>query len=376
MRFLPSQSENSLNTMSRLEGGMVGLPPQWSWAGTNTWFHAALILLLFAALGWIFENILVVGLKRATAKTKSDLDDILVHVAARPVFFIILLVGLKLATLTVRELDAHRATVNGGFYVLTAILVAWLGARIFSFITLRWFKAHRGLSGTPRLLNIIAGVIIWLIAGIIILAHFEVEITPFLATLGVGGLAVGLALQGTLSNIFAGMHIVGDQPVRVGDFIEIEDGKVSGIVEDIGWRSTRIRTRQDYTVIIPNARLADSVIQNFSMPDGKMRVGIACGVDYGSDLERVEHVTIEVLTAMQGKVRGVPKDARPEVRFQVFGESNVDFMVWCTVQRPEDRFFVKHEIVKRLHARYAKEGIEISWPVRKIVNGKTGEIRR
>lgn len=349
---------------------MIALPSQWAWMGTNEWFHAALILLLAAAVGWIFENILVVGLKRATAKTKSDLDDILVHVAARPLFFIILLVGAKFATLAIHDLDAHRAIVNGAFYVLTAMLVAWLGARIISFITLRWFKARRGLTGTPRLLNIIAGVIIWLIAGIVILAHFEVEITPFLATLGVGGLAVGLALQGTLSNIFAGMHIIGDQPIRVGDVIEIEDGKVTGTVEDIGWRSTRIRTPQENIVIIPNGRLAESTIQNVSMPTQQVRVGVPCGVAYGSDLERVERVALDVVRGMRGKVDGLTKDPDAVVRFQAFGDSNIDFTIWCTVRRPEDRFLVKHELIKRLYARFAKERIEISWPVRKIVTDR------
>ena len=342
------------------------LPPEWSWVWSNEWFHAALILLVAAAAGWIFENILVVGLKRATAKTKSDLDDILVHVAARPLFFIILLVGAKLATLVVRDLDVHRSVVNGTFYVLTAILVAWLGARIFSFITLRWFKAHRGLSGTPRLLNIIAGVVIWLIAGIVILAHFEVEITPFLATLGVGGLAVGLALQGTLSNIFGGLHIVGDQPVKVGDFVEIEDGKVSGTVEDIGWRSTRIRTPQENIVILPNARLADSVILNISLPRGIVRVPVVCGVSYDADLERTERVVLDVARKIQKTVPGATRKHEPVVRFYNFGDSNIDFRTILSADTPDDRPLVVHAFIKMLHARFAKEGIEISWPVRKV----------
>ncbi len=345
----------------------MALPADLAWLSTNEWFHAALVLALFTGIGWIFQNILIVGLKRLTAKTTSDIDDILLHVAARPLFFLIMLIGAYIAARTISTLDAYGSLLNGLFYIFAAALAAWMGARILAFLITRWFTARRGLSGSPRLLNIIVGVIIWLAAGIIVLAHFNVEITPFIATLGVGGLAVGLALQGTLSNIFAGMHIISDQPVRVGDFIEIEDGKVTGHVEDIGWRSTRIRTLQDNIVIVPNARLADSVIQNVSMPSGHVRVNVGCGVGYGSDLTHVEKVLMDTGKHVQNTCTAAVHDAEPVVRFTVFGESNIDFTISMLAKAPAERKLLVHETIKAIHARFEKEGIEISWPVRRIV---------
>jgi len=143
----------------------------------NEWFQAALILLIFVALGWIFENVLVAGLKRLSARTKSDVDDILTHITARPLFFLILLIGAYIAARTVSTLDAYPGIVNGAFSLLAIALAAWLAERVLTFLITRWFKAHRGLSGTPRILNIIVSAAIWLAAIIVALAHFQVEIS-------------------------------------------------------------------------------------------------------------------------------------------------------------------------------------------------------
>jgi small-conductance mechanosensitive channel len=180
-----------------------------------------------------------------------------------------------------------------------------------------------------------------------------------------GGLAVALALQNTLSNVFAGIHIVSDRPINFGDYIHVEGG-VSGFVEDIGWRSTRVRTLPNTLVIIPNSKLAESIITNYSLPVLEMSAVIQCGVDYGSDLEKVERVTIDVAKQIQKTIPGAKRDFQPFIRYHTFDESNINFSIILRVEEPAAKYIVTHEFIKALKKRYDEEGIEISWPIMKI----------
>ena len=178
-------------------------------------------------------------------------------------------------------------------------------------------------------------------------------------------MAVALALQPTLSNIFAGIHIISDKPINVGDYIELENG-ISGFVEDIGWRSTRIKTIYNNYVVIPNSKFAESIIINQSLPGQELIIKIECGVDYSSDLEKVEKITLEVAKNIQEKIKGAVKEFKPFMRYHTFGDSNINFSVFLKIRSPIDKLKVAHEFIKALKSRYDKENIEISWPVRKI----------
>ena len=160
-----------------------------------------------------------------------------------------------------------------------------------------------------------------------------------------------------------------DQPIRVGDFIEL-DKDTMGFVDDIGWRSTRIKTMTDNLIIIPNQKLADSTILNYSMPKQDMAFWVPCGVAYESDLQKVEEVTIEVAKEVQKTFPGAVKDYEPMFRFREFGDSNIDFIAILRVEEPMKRYVVRNEFIKRLKERFDQEGIEISWPIRKIYNIK------
>jgi small-conductance mechanosensitive channel len=203
----------------------------------------------------------------------------------------------------------------------------------------------------------------------VILGYFQVDITPLIAGVGLGALAIGLALQSTLTNFFAGVHILSDKPIRVGDFIEL-DKDTYGVVEDIGWRSTRIRMLTDNLLVIPNAKLADSNIINYSMPKQDFSIWVPCGVAYESDLKKVEKVTLEVAKEIQQKIPGAVKDFEPAFRFREFSDSNINFTAILRVEEPMARFVVRNEFIKALKERFDKEKIEISWPIRKIYRMK------
>jgi small-conductance mechanosensitive channel len=199
----------------------------------------------------------------------------------------------------------------------------------------------------------------------IILNEVGVEITPLLTVLGVGGLAVGLALQDPLSNLFSGLFISLSGQIRVGDFIELEDGR-AGHVVDFDWRSTRLQLLPNNVVIVPNNRLAQAIVTNYNLPQQEMSVLVAVGVDYASDLEHVERVTTEVAAEVLREVEGGVATFEPLIRFNAFADSSINFNVILRGRQFTDQFLLKHEFIKRLHARYAAEGISIPFPIRTL----------
>ena len=274
---------------------------------------------------------------------------------------------VSLQSLTV--IEEYNQLINDIFFIIITFLFAILIARIINISFGKFLKIKKGLERTPHLISSFFSIIIYLIAVVIILGYFKLDITPLLAGVGVGALAIGLALQSTLSNFFAGLHLVSDQPIRIGDFIEL-DKDTMGFVEDIGWRSTRIKTMTDNLIIVPNGKLADTTILNYSLPKQDMSFWVPCGVAYESDLQKVEQVTIEVAKDVQQNFPGAVKDFEPMFRFSEFGDSNIDFIAILRVKEPMIRYRLRNEFIKKLKKRFDEEQIEISWPIRKIYNIK------
>jgi small-conductance mechanosensitive channel len=200
---------------------------------------------------------------------------------------------------------------------------------------------------------------------LIILDRLNITITPFIASLGIGGLVIALALQETLANFFAGIYIFFDKPIRIGDYIMLESGK-EGYVTQIGWRSTRIRMLPNNILIVPNAKLINSQITNFYLPETEMAVLVQVGVSYQSDLEKVERVTIDVAKQVLQEVEGGVKEFEPFIRYNTFGDFSINFTVILRAREYVDKYLITHEFIKRLHKRYQLEGIEIPFPIRTI----------
>jgi small-conductance mechanosensitive channel len=186
-----------------------------------------------------------------------------------------------------------------------------------------------------------------------------------LAALGVGGLAVALALQDTLANLFAGIHINLAKQIRVGDYVRLESGE-EGYVADVGWRSTRIRMLANNVVLVPNDKLAKAIVTNSHLPSQDLSALVNLGVHYDSDLPRVEAVTIDVAREVMREVQGGVPEFDPFIRYNEFASSSINFTTILRAREFSDQYVVKHEFVKRLAARYAKEGIVIPFPIRAI----------
>lgn len=211
----------------------------------------------------------------------------------------------------------------------------------------------------------VARIAIFSCGGLIILSNLGISITPILTALGVGGLAIALALQDTLSNLFSGLQITVARQIRVGDYIKIDSGQ-EGYVEDINWRSTKIRTLANNMVIVPNAKLTQAIVTNYYLPDRELAVSLELGVHYDSDLDKVERVTAEVAAEVMKEVSSAAVSFEPLIRYDRLGDYSVNFTVILKAKEFTGQHLIKHEFIKRLHKRYRKEGIVIPYPVRAI----------
>jgi len=312
-------------------------------------------------------------IRHFTSKTKTTLDDEIIHALHRPARFIFILIGLYIALdYAMPELTFLGLHYSKYIVILAIILSAYLVVRIVGAI-FTWYGHEIGPENKNidktlfRFLRRFSAVLIYVIALIIVLDRLGIEIGPLLAGLGIAGLAVALALQDTLANVFAGFYVAADKPYEIGDFIEI-DTDTNGYVEDIGWRSTIIRTLPNNRIIVPNSKMTQSVIRNFHKGAQEMSVLVQVGVAYGSDLDKVEKVTVEVGKQIQETIEGAVKTHVPFIRYHTFADSSINFSVILRTTEYTGQYLLKHEFIKALKKRYDKERIEIPYPHRVIQN--------
>jgi small-conductance mechanosensitive channel len=217
-------------------------------------------------------------------------------------------------------------------------------------------------------LGLIQGSVRAVIIGLGVLTFLDsigISITPLVASLGIGTLAVALALQDTLANLFAGIYMIAEKPVEAGHFIKLESGDQGHVVR-VGWRSTRIHVLNDTTVVVPNSKLAGSVITNFSLPKHELSVSVDVGVDYNSDLDQVEKITLEVAREVMMHVDGATPEFVSRLRYHTFADSSINFTVWLGARDFVSGMTIKHEFIKRLHERSRNGEISLPFPTRRL----------
>ena len=224
-----------------------------------------------------------------------------------------------------------------------------------------------GAIKSPTLVVNLARMAVAILGLFIILQNLGIDITALITALGIGGIAVALALQDTLGNLFAGVQIILSRQVRQRDYIRLSSGE-EGWVTDVKARNTTIQTFPDGNLVtVPNATLASSIVKNFSMPKTALWVTLEVGVSYDSDLDHVEAVALEVAKQVLAEVDGGVAGKEPIVRYHTFADSSVNFDVRMMVREFESQGPVRHEFIKRLHRRFADEGIEIPFPIRTVM---------
>ena len=325
-----------------------------------------LIVAASVVLSIVFNKYVLKRFTRLARKTKWRIDDILISTLASTSTFFFIILGLHIS-IKLLPLPAGISDVLGKATIALVILACTLAAIKIAVGFIRYYGETAkaiALPTTTIFVNLTKATL-GVIGGLIILQTLGISITPLVTALGIGGLAVALALQDTLSNFFSGLHIILSGQVKVGDFVKLESGE-EGYIQDIGWRNTTMLMLPENLVVIPNSKLASAIVTNYSYPHKELNVYIDVGVSYSSDLERVEKVTLEVAREVLREVPGGVPSFEPILRYKEFGDSSINFLVILRAKDYVSQFLVRHEFIKRLHKRYNQEGIEIPFPIRTV----------
>jgi small-conductance mechanosensitive channel len=331
-----------------------------TWGGSLGF--TVIVLAVSYALGQVLGLIATKWIPRALPERQRALAESIGGILRRRVPTWSLLVGLWLAAGSWPITPETHVLIEKVLFVLGALSVTMAIAAIAS----RSVDAYSSLivpalPVTSLTRNIVSAVIS-VLGLLVILNGLGLSITPMLTALGVGGLAVALALQEPLGNFFAGLFLTLAGQIRVGDYVKLDSGE-EGYVVDFSWRSTRLRMLANNLIVVPNAKLAQAIMVNHHLPSEECAVLVQVGVDYASDLGHVERVAIDVGREVMSSVPGGVAEFEPFVRFHTFGESSVDFTMILRARQFVDQYLVKHEFIKRLHARFDAEGIVIPFPI-------------
>ncbi len=256
--------------------------------------------------------------------------------------------------------------------VIAIAVVSFMLARVVN-VLFAWYLTTFAENTATRLddqllppVRRLTPLVIYSIALLLALAVFDIAITPLLATLGIGGIAIALAAQPTLSNYFAGTYVISEGEIHVGDFIEIEGGP-SGYVEAISWRSTKVRSFFNNLIIIPNSMMAENMITNYSRPAPAINVIVNCGVSYSSDLQQVHDIAITAARELAIESEHAVTNSEPSFGFDTFGDSNIDFWVFIQATDRIGAWYLKSDLIKLIHQRFNDAGIAINYPIRHLV---------
>ncbi len=326
---------------------------------TNKYF-VSLLILIGAIVGaklilFIFEKYL----QKFAKKTKTEVDDLIFERTKKPLFYFILVYGIKLSLNTL----GIGGWVTGLVNSLMALVFVFILARSMDVVIEVWGKvlADKTKSQIDDILlplfHKISKVIFVIVALLWVLNIWGINITPYLAGAGIAGLVLGFALQDSLKNIFGGVTLLLDKTFRVGDKIKLENGEL-GEVLDIGLRSTKIRTYDNEVIYVPNGYLANSRILNYTRPTTKIRVGVEFGVEYGSKIKFVQKTVLNAIA----KMKDVLKDPEPAVQFKEMGESSLKFKAYFWVENWKEAYSKKLEATEMIYDELNKAKIGIPFP--------------
>jgi len=328
------------------------------------------ILLFALALGITLNKIINRRLHRHLTGEESSWQYILVHAMQGTPISFCLVSGLYWI---VNTIDIPPQLTKLFSYILFTVIVFTLTrivARTVQGLVQLHIESSQERLPKTTLLDTILNIVIYAMGVLVALQYYGISIAPILTAMGVGGMAVALALQETLANIFSGLHLILSKQLKIDDYIKLSTGE-SGRVTDITWRFTTIvPVGEGNMVVIPNQKIASSTITNYSMPHRDIIITIPIGVAYDSDLEQVEQVTVEVADEVLEDIDHAIT-AKPLVRFHTFGESSIDFNVILHSSNFDNQALIKHEFIKRLTKKYRELGIEIPYPVRTVIQGES-----
>ncbi|MEM7209753.1 MAG: mechanosensitive ion channel family protein [Pseudomonadota bacterium] len=329
--------------------------------GSNAYVQSLVVICAAFVLAMIIDRVIVSSAKKLAAKTSAELDNHIIELVHKPVFHSVILIGLAIA-LQLIDPGEHVTRVAGSL-LTTIALIIW---SLFIFKLLRLLL--RKMAANPSRFSVLhaqtlplfenlALVVMISIAIYYVFSAWHIDMTAWLASAGIVGIAVGFAAKDTLANLFSGVFILADAPYKIGDYVVLDSGE-RGEITHIGIRSTRMLTRDDVEVTVPNSVMGNTKIINESGgPHEKFRVRVQVGVAYGSDIDKVREVLMDIGVGAES----VCDEPEPRVRMRAFGASSLDFELLCWVDQPVLRGRVLDALNCTVYRRFIEEGIEIPY---------------
>ena len=332
----------------------------------NTWFIPAAIVFIGIVLGMIFKQVVHTRLKKAALTSEWEGDDIILHAVESQIVLWFFWAALSLALRDVEIAEPFGLYVSNFLIIILMASITHAAAKLIVGLLNLWSKKQGGGFPSTIMFTNFVWITVYSIGLLVILDALEISIAPMLTALGIGGLAVSLALKDTLTDVFAGLHILLSKKVQPGDFVSLDSGEM-GYIQNITWRNTKMLERTNNIIHIPNTKLSKAIIKNYDSGESSFSVKIPMGVGYDSDLDVVERVVMEVANDLHQKMDEMNKKSTPSIKFKGFGESSIDFMVYFRGNKYGDQNPIIHEFVKKLHKRFNDEGIDIPFPMRTVI---------
>ena len=330
------------------------------------WLLPVLIVITGVILGFVFKQVIHSRLKKAAAKSTWEGDDVILDSVESQIILWFFWASLSLALKGIVIAEPFGLYVSRFLIIILIASITHAGAKLVVGLLDIWSKKQGGGFPSTSMFTNFVWITVYLIGLLIILDSLDISIAPMLTALGIGGLAVSLALKDTLSDVFAGLHILLSKKVQPGDFVSLDSGEM-GYIQNITWRNTKMLERTNNIIHIPNNKLSSAIIKNYNSGDPSFSVRIPVGVGYDSDLEQVERVVLDVANELFNSMPEMNKNSKPAFKFRGFGDSSIDFIVYFRGNKYGDQNPIIHAFVKKMHKRFNEEDIEIPFPVRTVI---------
>lgn len=332
---------------------------------SSPYINAAITLLVFVVIAKLSDLFVDKGLRRFAKFTETEIDDIIIDLIHRPISLTIISIGIVVTISYLKPSQEAIFYTDGILYSIITVIWSFTIIRISNVIVEHVVNRVSDVTELSKdiipLIKNITKIVVVAATLMVILSIWKINVTPLIASAGIAGAVVAFAAKDTMANFFGGISLFVDKPFKIGDYIVLDSGE-RGEVVAIGIRSTRIKTRDDILITIPNSVIANSKIINESAPVPKFRIRIPVSVAYGSDIDLVEKTLLEI--ALENV--NVINEPFSRVRFRKFGDSSLNFELLCWAKEPAVRGLTIHELNRTIYKKFNELGIKIPFPQRDV----------
>lgn len=323
----------------------------------SQWILPLASILCALILGIIFEKIILIKLKKISAKTKWEGDEIFVTFLRGKTFLWFIIAGIYFSTISLPITSNFLVPIQKVLLIVAIISATSFVANTAVGLINLYAKKTGNIFSSISIFTNVTRLLIFLIGILIMLQSLGISIAPILTALGVGGLAVALALQDTLSNLFSGFQILASMQIKPGDYVKLGSGE-EGYIMDTTWRNTIIKSLSNNMIVVPNSKLASSVVTNYHLLEKETSIFVIVEINSSNDFDKIEKTTLEAAKEVMREVHGGIPEFEPVIRYNAIESDSISFTVILRVREFTEQYLIKHEFIKRLYKRCATEGLK------------------